>query len=225
MSGPNQQEHICLGISPFNSLFSEDYITSLVKFAQENFQNFHLFIPDEPTIYTLLALGYDMPKAKKKMKKQINWLNNKVKKSLLRCGVDEGSLSNHILNFRALEPNPEYQRELELVFDLYEKDQDFRNACLGTSNWVLQGHLKGEDISQDRLEIAVKYFLYELPLFAATSKIVNCSSSLFCYHQSTRFHELLYAKEMAYRPASGQSYGVISSKLVTDGVLREKASA
>lgn len=95
----NQKEHICFGISPFNSLFSQEYLEELINYAQNNFKSFHFFLPDEPTIHPLEALGYGQEEARKKMKKQINWLRNKIQKAL---ASNELTVSDHLLDFEPL---------------------------------------------------------------------------------------------------------------------------
>ncbi|OZH53372.1 hypothetical protein AFK68_18095 [Hydrocoleum sp. CS-953] len=50
-------EHAVLGISPFNSFFSEKNIATLSNWAMNNFKSFNLFIPDEPYVYTVMVFG------------------------------------------------------------------------------------------------------------------------------------------------------------------------
>jgi cyclo(L-tyrosyl-L-tyrosyl) synthase len=194
-------EHLCFGISPYNSLFSVDYISKLICYAQENSKHFHLFLPDTVTIHTLQALGYSEAQANRKLKKQMNWLRNKIVKSLDSFAL---RTQDYLLDGRTLESIPTFQKELNHVYELYDTQQGFREECLKASHWVLQNKL--EQVSEEALQHAVKYFLYEIPLFAATNHIVSTKSSVFCYHQKTRFHDLLYNKQLAYLPKDGQSY-------------------
>nr|VFK04257.1 MAG: tRNA-dependent cyclodipeptide synthase [Candidatus Kentron sp. H]VFK04532.1 MAG: tRNA-dependent cyclodipeptide synthase [Candidatus Kentron sp. H]VFK07807.1 MAG: tRNA-dependent cyclodipeptide synthase [Candidatus Kentron sp. H] len=59
-------EHAVLGISPYNSYFSEHNIKILLEWGWDHFSSLSLLIPDEASQYTLMALGYDEAKAKKK---------------------------------------------------------------------------------------------------------------------------------------------------------------
>jgi cyclo(L-tyrosyl-L-tyrosyl) synthase len=202
-----KKEHACIGISPFNSLFTEDYISSLIKWSLENFENFHLFIPDEPTFYTLEALGYDANDCRRKMKKQLNWLKNKIDKALE--ANDVRSKESHVLNWETLSSNPIFKRELDKSFGLFDSNEQFRKECILSSRWVLQNKIEEKDITDTKLLKAVKYFLSEIPLFAATNDIVGTKTSLFCYHQSIAFHEKLYRNELCLKPSPGQGYGKI----------------
>lgn len=202
----DRREHICFGISPFNSLFSQEYLEQLIKFAQENFKFFHFFFPDEPTIHTLEALGYSQEEAKKKMKKQINWLKNKIHKALESKKL---TVNHHLLDWQVLISNNDFRNELDIIYQLFDGNEEFRSQCLKSSRWVLQNKMEEGKITDECLLKAVKYFLSEIPLFAATNKIIGSETSLFCYHQSIQFHEEFYSNNLAYRPYPGQGYGRI----------------
>lgn len=201
-----QKEHICFGISPFNSLFSKEYLESLIEYALSNFKSFHFFLPDEPTVHTLEALGYGHEEAKRKMRKQINWLKNKMVKALVAKGL---KLENHIIDWEGLQAREEFQKELNNVFQTFDVCGEFRALCLESSRWVLQNKLEDEKMDEECLLKAVKYFLSEIPIFAATNKIISTDTSLFCYHQSIQFHEKLYREQLSYRPFHGQGFGKI----------------
>ena len=203
------KDHICIGISPYNSLFSEEYISQLVAWSKENFKDFHLFLPDEPTMYTLRSLGYSEEKSKKKLKKQISWLKNKIKKALLINGVESQDHGDYVLDWQTLISNPLFKSELDKVFRLYHSNAKFKQNCLEASKWVLLNKVSENDFTQECLETAVNYFLCELPLFAATSKIAGKKSSIFCYHQSIDFHQKFYERKLSYLPHQQQGYGVI----------------
>lgn len=204
-----KKEHVCFGISPFNSLFSEEYISTLVQWSQERFNNFHLFIPDEPTLYTLEALGYSAEESRRKMKKQINWLKNKMKKALERNHVI--SYEDHILDWEKLSANQVFNGELEKAFSLFDNNENFREECILASRWVLENKMEDKVITEKALLKAVKYFLSEIPLFAATHRIVGTQTSLFCYHQSISFHEKFYSCKLALTPSSGQGYAKLKT--------------
>lgn len=204
------REHICIGISPFNSLFSEEYIRDLINWSLKNFRNFHLFLPDEPTYYTLEALGYDPIDCRRKMKKQLNWLKNKIEKAISANGLDPDT-NLYVLGWDYLSQNEHFKNEYSKVMECFENNEAFRNSCMEASKWVLQNRIEEHKLTEKTLMIAVKYFLSEIPLFAATNKIVGCENSLFCYHQSIDFHKKLYEQKFHYKPQAGQGYGVIKT--------------
>lgn len=63
-----RRRHIVIAISPFNKFFSENNIYILLKWVVDNFNGFNIFIPEEITVYTMLALGYSEIRSRKKIK-------------------------------------------------------------------------------------------------------------------------------------------------------------
>lgn len=107
-----------LGISPFNSYFSEEIIGHWIQWAHSTFSSFHIFIPDTLPIYTFLALGYDEAKAQNKTKRQAAYLKNKVARALERCQLKELDVTQLIIDMDYLENNPAY---LELKEQCYAR--------------------------------------------------------------------------------------------------------
>ncbi len=62
-------ESVILGMSPFNSYFSRRRILRLYEWSKEHFARVSLYVPDKPSAYTLMAMGYDEKKAEKKSRR------------------------------------------------------------------------------------------------------------------------------------------------------------
>lgn len=185
-----RREHVVLGISPFNSYFSVDNIAVLSSWAANHFKSFSLFIPDEPSAYTLMALGYDEVKAIKKAKRQANYLRNKCLKALVSLNLSRHEAEEIILDFRHLNQNANYLLALKFYKDKYDNDIEFRKKCRETSKWVLE--TQAEQISPDMLEIAVKYLLAEMPLFFNSAHILNKKEAVFCYRNCSSFIQAVF---------------------------------
>ncbi|MEM1168125.1 MAG: tRNA-dependent cyclodipeptide synthase [Cyanobacteria bacterium P01_H01_bin.35] len=182
-------EHAVLGISPFNSFFSEKNIAILSKWAMNNFKSFNLFIPDEPYVYTLIALGYDEVKATKKAKRQANYLINKCLRALTGLDLSRNEVEELIIDFRYLNKNTNYLSALQFYEDKYANDSEFRRNCLETSKQVVETQT---DISDYQLEIAVKYLLAELPLFFNSASVLGKKEAVFCYRNCSLFIQTLF---------------------------------
>jgi len=204
----SSREHICFGISPYNSLFSEEYISALIGMGLNQFKSVSLFLPDEPTFYTLEALGYTEEECRRKMKKQLNWLRNKINMAIRSHGLTPEK-DIKVLNWETLTENKVFNQKHAEVFEHFDSDENFRNACLSASRWVLNGRMAEAEITEKALLKAVKYFLAEIPLFSDANNILGCETTLFCYHQSIDFHDKLYNSELNLKPAHGQGYGLI----------------
>lgn len=186
-----QKEHVLLGISPFNSYFSEEMIGDWIQWAHTTFSSFHVFIPDTLPIYTFLALGYDELNAKKKAKKQAAYLKNKVARALVQRQLDHIDTNKLIIDMDYLENNQAYLELKKACYALYNKNPEFQKECDQCTGWVLNGHAV-KDSHRANNNIAVQYILNEMPLFMDTPSILNTPSSLFSYHQTPQFINYLY---------------------------------
>jgi cyclo(L-tyrosyl-L-tyrosyl) synthase len=175
------KEHALLGISPFNSYYVQDNLERLFTWALNDFKEVSVFIPDKISVYTLQAVGYPKDKAEKKAKKQDNYLKNKAMKALITNGLSEIEAKNKIVYLSDLMHNKVYIQLRNNCLDLYKNNAAFRDGCLSTSKWVLTGKRFCDTVESEQLDIAVKYFLAELPLYLDTPRILNVPSSLFIY--------------------------------------------
>lgn len=183
-----KREHICFGISPFNSYFSETRIQELARWGKKEFRSMHFFVPDAPSVFTLEALGYDAEKAAWKARRQSQYLFNKITKALSSIGIDSVSAHEMILNWEVLIQNPAYVSAYQKTLELFEDDSGFRKACIEATTWVLEGRLAPGTIADEAQKAhAVKYLLAEIPLFIDTVSIACVSSSVFSYHQCIAF--------------------------------------
>jgi cyclo(L-tyrosyl-L-tyrosyl) synthase len=76
---------------------------------------------------------------------------------------------------------------------------------------VLAGKLPaGQRPSTAQVDLAVRYFLAELPLFLDTPSVVGTTAYLFCYHQPPETPRRLYGRGLILHPAAGQGFGVVT---------------
>lgn len=208
-----KREHLCLGISPFNSYFSEAKLCELAAFGKAEFKMFHFFIPDVPSVYTLEALGYPAEKAEWKARRQCQYLSNKAHKALRSIGISEIDCEKHILNWERVNQSKTFQTLHAHLKQEFESSNEFRLACIDASRWVLEKRV--EDVSQlspTALELATKYLLAELPLFLDTPGILadlpgpRIQASLFGYHQCIPFFENLFNNVFSVKVATRQGF-------------------
>lgn len=192
-------EHAVIGISPFNSYFVEETITRLIAWSLNNFKGISIFIPDGMSIYTLMAQGYSEKDALQKTRRQDLYLKNKVVRSLKNNKIPESEFSDKILTSSSLLHNPSYKEVYESCINKFNNDPPFRDLCLSTSNFITPN----KNLSKDDMNIAVKYFLHELPLFLNTPKILGVCSSFFVYHKLPTFIMDLYADQTLSAPNQG----------------------
>lgn len=206
------REHICFGISPFNSYFSEERIQELAYWGKSEFKRMHFFVPDVPAAYTLEAIGYTPQKALAKAKKQAQYLHNKIHRCLKNLGLSDVQAVRHVLNWEILSQNEKY---LEIYQNLLQRfhspeEEEFRNQMIEGSRWVLEKKVPDtQSLSRDVLESAARYLLCELPLFMNTAPMVESETSLFCYHQSVSLIDQLFHGQLSIQASQSQGFLVL----------------
>lgn len=185
------REHVLLGISPFNSYYSEENVRGLLDWVRYTFSSFHIFIPDTLPIYTFVALGYDEQKAEKKTKKQVSYLMNKIYRALSQVGFSAEESQRKIISVSAMELNEQYIKLRQFCYDLYESDIEFQNECNKCIDFILS-YQNAIICNPERYKIAIRYLLDEMPFFIDTPSILGISTSMFIYHQIPNFIDYLY---------------------------------
>ncbi|WP_282576771.1 tRNA-dependent cyclodipeptide synthase [Streptomyces lichenis] len=208
----SEADHVCIGISPFNSYFSTRRIAALAGWAMARFGSCHFFVPDAAAVYTLQALGYPAERARHKAARQGAYVHNKVATALTSLGVARPE--DLVWGARRLAECPRYQELHDHARRLFDTHDDFRDACLDASRWVLDRKLPdGREPTGEQLLLAVRYFLAELPMFTDSAAICLGGpghSSLFVYHQRVRFLERFYRRELAWHPVEQQGFLVVT---------------
>ncbi|GAB4530922.1 MAG: cyclo(L-leucyl-L-leucyl) synthase [Parvularculaceae bacterium] len=199
------RRHVVLGVSPFNSYFSEARIAALIRWAAGTFERFSIYVPDGPSRYTLEALGCAPAKARKKAARQARWLFNKIRRALGENGFSVDAFSEIVLCSQMIDDNRAYRVLCDEVETRFAADAAFRSGCLETTRWVLEGHLEsGMEATPEMLESAVRHFKAELPLFMDSAAIAGVASSVFAYHQCPDFLRSLYeTRDAGLRPNQG----------------------
>jgi cyclo(L-tyrosyl-L-tyrosyl) synthase len=187
----NNKEHVLLGISPFNSYYSEERISQLIKWGSLQFKNFHLFIPDTLPYHNFLAIGYSPLEAERKTKKQWKYLRNKIIRAFNKNGFTEDDTYSKMITIEASEKNLNYVNLYQACVSKYENDPVFKEKCLSASTFILEKYTN--NAGPKMLHESVKYLLGEIPFYLNTPKILNINSSLFVYHEKVDFFTELYS--------------------------------
>lgn len=188
-----QKEHALIGISPFNSYFTEERLLQLIGWGLKTFNKITVFLPNQISVFTLMALGYPLEKAEYKTRRQDQYLRNKIFRAFNTLGLNEFDADQSFITITKLLKNTEYQKIYNDCVERFENDSGFKKGCLSTSFWMLKNHLKAADsLDTEKMLLAVQYFLKEMPLFLDTPRILGVKSSLFAYHSIPQYLEYLY---------------------------------
>jgi cyclo(L-tyrosyl-L-tyrosyl) synthase len=190
-----RREHVLLGISPFNGYFNEKNLLQLFDWAFSNFEDVDLFIPDQISKFTFMALDYTPERAEQKTRRQDNYLKNKVIRVLKNMDLTTNYITQMIKTYSDISENTAYQEIYNSCVRKFAENNEFNLGCLSASAWVLSNRGEKNNIGiNGKLNIAVEYFLRELPLFINTPQIIQKKSSLFVYHSIPSFLEKLYSE-------------------------------
>ena len=205
-----ERDHVCFGISPFNSYFSELRIQELAEWGRKEFKSMHFFVPDVPAAFTLEALGYEPEEAAWKARRQSQYLLNKIHRALRSLGVKEFEAREMVFNWEYLSTNERFLGLYQQITHLFHEDVGFQKACIEASRWVLEKKVENtEKLSLDALHSASRYLLTEIPLFMDTAGIAGKNTSVFCYHQCVPFIQSLMNGDFKVQPSNQQGFVVI----------------
>jgi cyclo(L-tyrosyl-L-tyrosyl) synthase len=190
-----EREHVLIGISPFNSYYSEENIEKLVIWGHTRFKNFHVFVPDTLPYSNFLAIGYPHNKALTKTKRQARYLLNKVNRVLLKL-TSSTITDDKIITISKVSQNMAYCGLYNACLEKYTHDMDFKKTCQAASSMLLKSYTS--NVTEQMLDVASKYLLGELPFYIDTPGILGVKTSLFVYHESIDFFVNLYANRRQY---------------------------
>ncbi|CAL7961882.1 Cyclodipeptide synthase [Alphaproteobacteria bacterium] len=204
--------HLVMGISPFNSFFSVDNITAILEWAKSNSKSFQVFFPDQISIYTLMSLGYQEKEALHKIRKQENYLTNKIIQSLKNIHItDEIEQQKKIIKLSELKNNKSYIELLDRYKKLFAENKDFYDICVDTSEQILeQNHRKKEGDEVINFNNAHEYLIQELPIPTNIGEILNIEKCVFVYKTIPKV--LLKIYQNAYPISAGNNFLVLEGK-------------
>ncbi|MBU7598279.1 tRNA-dependent cyclodipeptide synthase [Streptomyces sp. P38-E01] len=202
--------HVLLGVSPFNSRFSDAYIARLVRWAHAAFARVDVLLAGERTAALQLeALGTPEGKARYKARRAIRRNRRSVEEALVRLNVRSGEIGVHQIS--DFEEQSAYRRFLALATTAYERDPAFRGACLEMAAKAVLGRLRTvhgrtTPVTAAQAEHAAPYVLAELPFFLHTPALLGVEESLLAYHQRWELGERIFAGSFTLTAGPHQGY-------------------
>ncbi|MED4919407.1 tRNA-dependent cyclodipeptide synthase [Geobacillus thermodenitrificans] len=201
--------HILLGISPFNSKFSQNYIHQLIDWSSKNFKNVTVLLAGDEAKNLLEALGTPTTKAERKVRKEIRRHFRFSEEALRKNGREID-----IYTFSDFKNNKIYNEVYQNVIYYFEKDEKFRKSCLAMSHDALSSRAKSlnmEDIeiTDNMLFHSVKYVLAELPFFLSGASILGYKESVLAYHRPWKLGEKIKNSEFYIKMSDNQGYIIL----------------
>ncbi|WP_233402114.1 tRNA-dependent cyclodipeptide synthase [Marinomonas ostreistagni] len=207
-------EHVFVGISPFNSRFSKEYVGALINWSLTKFNQVDVLIPCEKEASRLLiASGYSEHKALKKTNREIKRHLKNLDEILSSSPIKYHSI--RVIKFSDFYESEDYINVRKEVEEAYQNDALFRRSCLDMSRQAILGRLRGvgqdeNHLEEDNIDLALPYIFAELPFYLNTPSILDVSKSTLIYHRSWPIGEGLFSGSYLLKVSDKQSYGLVT---------------
>lgn len=219
------KQHIMIGISPFNSKFSEKYITKLIYWGAKKFKSIDILLPDiESAMLLILASGATKAKAERKTKKELN----RIRRILYNIqSFHHLEKLFRILDFSQYKQNENYKTLKSKAINLYKQNQEFSALCAKMSNQAVGHRAKSVGLSTEEItrfettDISIEYIFDEIPFYVNTPSLLNIESSVLAYHREWPIGELLLSGKSPLYVDKQQGHGIVSICTQTDHKERD----
>ncbi len=168
-----------VGMSPGNPYFAPATVSNLLAYCAEQFSTTQVFIPEESSIHSYHALGYELPIATKKARLNSNALRNRSNKSISANKLD----TVNIISWTAVIQHQAYNNAYQEILALYNKNIGFRNDAEQMTRKVLKHNKFLKRELEKATKIGVHYLLEELAFITAAPKIFNQDYVAYLYHK------------------------------------------
>ena len=160
-----------IGMSLWNSYFSEKNIAWIVSIAQEKFEAVKIMIPDYPTRYTYRALW--RRNIEWEISKRWNALRNRISRVL-------GDNTDVIDWKEYINSHPSYIRAFKELLKLAKQNEAFRHKLQDTTREVLASKV---EIDLQKIQIGTKFLICELAFLISAREILGREVT-YIYHRS-----------------------------------------
>jgi len=209
-----RREHVLIGVSPFDSRFSDAHIEKLVVWARQNFKRFDLMLPGQGDAALLLeATGEPPEAAARKARLALGRKMKSIHSALHVAGAAPGEA--RIFRFSDFHDDSRYRSIRSQAEQLYARDQAFRDACDQEALQAVAGRLRRlpEDsaaISHAQVRTAVGCIVAELPFLVDTPSLLKVPQSLLACHRPWPVADCLCSGRFPLAASVDQGFVVLS---------------
>ncbi|MFP3989479.1 tRNA-dependent cyclodipeptide synthase [Streptomyces sp. E11-3] len=204
-----RRKHVLIGISPFNSRFSDEYVTRLIRWAATSFDSFDVLLAGDESALQLEAMGTPEGKARYKARRAVKRNRRSVEDASSALGLTEAD--TRVVSISEFTNHSTYRKckaESEAAF---QTNALFRSACLEMAEKAILGRLRTvygivEPITAEQAEHAAAYVMAELPFFLETPAVLDVEESLLAYHQPWELGEKIFAGDFTLLANPAQGY-------------------
>jgi cyclo(L-leucyl-L-leucyl) synthase len=192
------KEHVLLPISPYNSKFDISYIERLLYWASSSFSRFDILLPSNEASFLIEATGKGRTSAEKKTRHELNRNMKNIRNAMVAAGIS--LRDTRIFRFSDFYGQKVYDSIKAQAEILFRCNVAFKQVCIEMSTQAIKGRLKAiqnqdRGISNQQIEIAVKYIFAEIPFFINSPALLNVKTSLLAYHRSWPIGKILFSSD------------------------------
>jgi cyclo(L-tyrosyl-L-tyrosyl) synthase len=192
-----RRDHALIGMSPFQSFYTEERIYQWVTFAKENFRQYHFFLSDELFYLNFIDRGYSEKEAWHETRKQDRYLYNKTIRALQRAGILEPE--KKILRYADFKDTALYQNYYQKYRGSLLMDADFQKVGLAMLSTL---QFKQAPLQLD-VNTCFNYFIAELPFLLHSAEFAGTASSCFIYRENNAFLSYIFSEKHLQEPNQG----------------------
>ncbi|WP_232832412.1 tRNA-dependent cyclodipeptide synthase [Photorhabdus sp. CRCIA-P01] len=207
-------DHALVGISPFNSRFSKDYVVDLIQWSNHYFRQVDILLPCEREASRLLvASGIDDAKAIKKTHREIRRHLRNL--DYVISIATSKSKPIRVIQFSDFALNHDYQSLKTQIENAFNESESFKKICLDMSFQAIKGRLKGtgQYFGQIDLQLVYKalpYIFAEIPFYLDTPRLLGVKYSTLLYHRPWPIGKGLFNGSYPIQVGDKQSYGIVT---------------
>ena len=208
-----RREHALVALSPFNTLFGQDYINAVLHWAGSKFDHVDVIVPcPDEAARVLRASGTAPGRALRKARKEVSRLTKCAASSDTKCGVQKSEI--RVLTYTDFADNEKYFYYKSLAEDLFDTCLEFRESCIDICHQAISGRrracgLDGIPVTEHEIAISVPYVFSELPFYVDTPALLGLKSSVLLYHKRWSIGSGLFSGNLPMKVAANQGFGLI----------------
>ncbi|MCT8352803.1 MULTISPECIES: tRNA-dependent cyclodipeptide synthase [Photorhabdus] len=207
-------DHALIGISPFNSRFSKDYVVDLIQWSSHYFRQVDILLPCEREASRLLvASGAENAKAIKKTQREIRRLLCNLDYAISTAMLKSKQI--RVIQFCDFALNHDYQSLKTQVENAFNESESFKKICLNMAFQAIKGRLKGTGqyfgpIDLQLVYKALPYIFAEIPFYLDTPRLLGVKYSTLLYHRPWPIGKGLFNGSYPIQVGDRQSYGIVT---------------
>jgi cyclo(L-tyrosyl-L-tyrosyl) synthase len=225
LSGGVENNALIIGISLYNSYFTEQNIEKIFLWATSLVSRVFIMIPDEPMVHTLVSLGKKEVYAQRVARLRANNLENKCRKIIGKNNLNNfmnntvSSLQLHqksqiqIIRWKRVVNNDQYQSALVEISTAYKQDTDFKKCvneitCAVFQNW-------NKIPTPETLARGVRFLLEELAFIMHSNQILDLHENdkiAYVYHHTMPVLQNIIGGKYIFK--SHSSFGFITAEVI-----------